>query len=161
MFDGVFTVDVDVTALVESYCASTGPKTKFYVSSPAGFLDKPGPTPGDTVVASMFQSGSTTGADVHDVTSGAYWFDDDSANVGDTTIDIGSLNQFQLTNSPVPTFTKVHFSNATVNGDDLGFSSVGAVQYNDLNGGDLLVKSGALTTSATGTIFSVKFKRAS
>ena len=161
MFDGVFTADVDVDALVESYCASTGPKTRFFVNTPGGSLTEPGPTPGDTVVASMFQSGTTTGANVHDVTSGAFWFENESANVGDTTIDIGSLNQFQLTNSPVPTFTKVHFSNATVNGDYLGFSGVGATQFNDLNGGDLLIKSGALSTTGAGTSFADTFKHAS
>jgi hypothetical protein len=161
MFDGVFTADVDVDALVESYCTSTGTHTDFFVSTPGGSLTEPGPAPGDTVVASMFQSGTGTGANVHDVTSGAYWFEDDSANVGDTTIDIGSLNQFQLTNSPVPTFTKVHFSNATVNGDYLGFTGVGAAQFNDLNGGDLLIKSGALSTTGAGTTFADTFKHAS
>jgi hypothetical protein len=48
-----------------------------------------------------------------------------------------------------------------VNGDYLGFTSVGAAQFNDLNGGDLLIKSGALSTTGAGTTFADTFKHAS
>ena len=83
-----------------------------------------------------FQSGTSTGAEIHDLTNGQYWFDDNSINQGDTIVDIGTLTE--APEVPIPTFTKLKFTNATVNGDYLGFDS--PTQYNTLNGGDLLIK---------------------
>ena len=105
----------------------------------------------------MFQSGTSTRAEIHDLTNGQYWFDDNSINQGDTIVDIGTLTE--APEVPIPTFTKLKFTNATVNGDYLDFDS--PTQYNTLNGGDLLIKAGVLTTSATGSSFSDKFKAAS
>jgi hypothetical protein len=161
MFDGVYTDSLATYAFVASFCTTTGPAVEFLLTTPAGGGPETGVSPGDTVVASMFQSSSSTWAEVHDLTSGFYWFSEDGINGGDTVIDIGSLNQFSIGGGPVPTFTKVKFSNATVNGDDLGFGSVGATQFNDLNGGDLLIKSGVLTTTGAGTSFADTFKHAS
>ena len=70
-----------------------------------------------------------------------------------------SVPSTSLRGIPVPTFTKVKFTNATVNGDYLGFDS--PTEVNTLNGGDLLMKAGPLMTSGTGSSFSVKFKHAS
>ncbi len=58
----------------------------------------------------------------------------------------------------VPTFTKDAFTNATVNGDYLGFD--GPTKVNTLNGGDLVLKTGQLTTTCAGSSFAVKFKAA-
>ncbi len=142
------------------YCTSTGPATNFNFQTPAGNFDEPGPAVGDTIVASMFQSGTSTWAELHDLTSGAYWVANDPINVGDTVIDVGSITQV-FDGRPVPTFTKVKLSSATVNGDDLGFSSLGAIQDNALNGADVLIKAGGLSTTGAGSSFTLKFKHAS
>ena len=66
---------------------------------------------------------------------------------------------FSRRGKPIPTFTTANFTNATVNGDYLGFD--GPTELNVLNGGDLLIKSGKLHTSATGSVFTETFKKAS
>lgn len=64
-----------------------------------------------------------------------------------------------MDNFPVPTFSKATLSNATVDGDYLGFES--PTEYNALDGGVRLVKSSALATGATGSTFSLTFAHAS
>jgi hypothetical protein len=159
MFDGVYTFTLKTYALATSYCTSKGPAADLDYATPYGEYTL-GAAAGDTVVTSMNQSATATWAEVHDLTSGAYGFSEIYSNVGDTEIELGSLT-YASEGSPVPTFTKIPFSVATVNGDDLGFSSVGASRYNALNGGDLVIKTSALTTTGAGTTFSLKFERAS
>ncbi len=153
---GVYTDTTAAFAVADTACTSSGP-TYYYVP-PHGsdyFTPAQQPAAGDVVVASLFQSATSTWAEIHDLTNGEYWFDDNSANQGDTVVDIGTFSISDL----VPTFKKIQFTNATVNGDYLGFES--PTEYNTLNGGDLLIKASALTTSATGSSFSDTFKRAS
>ncbi len=114
--------------------------------------------PGDVVVASLFQSATSTWAEIHDLTNGEYWVASNSVNQGDTVVDIGTLTEDACCGSPVPTFSKIKYTNATVNGDYLGFDS--PTEFNTLNGGDLLIKAGAVTTSGTGSSFSDTFKHA-
>lgn len=158
MYTGVFTNTLTVQALVGAYCTSDGPAYDYFLETDSGFYSQFGVAPGDVVVASLFESGTSTWAEVHNLTNGQYWYDNNTANQGDTTVDLGtySLSSF---GDPVPTFSKIKFTNATVNGDDLGFDS--PTQFNTLNGGDLLIKSSALVTSATGSSFSDTFKHAS
>ena len=144
-------------AFVLPYCSTTGPAYYYAVQTPAGIIDAPGPAAGDTVVTSLFESGSATYAEVHDLTSGASWHADDATNVGGTTIDEGSL--IQSPEYPVPTFTEIDFKHATVNGDYLGFDS--PTQYNLLFEGAVLIKSEALTTTGGGSKFALKFENAS
>ena len=92
------------------------------------------------------------------MTNGEYWVASNNVNQGDTAVDLGTFNEVQE-GVAVPTFSKIKFTNATVNGDYLSFD--GPTQFNALNGGDLLMKAGALTTSATGSSFSDTFKHAS
>lgn len=159
MYDGVYTDSFNSYALVDSYCTSTGPAAELLVETPYGQYTA-GAAAGDTVVTSLYQSGTDTEAEVHDLTSGGYVYSELYSDVGDTVIDIGSYS-VAFADEPVPTFTKIVFSGATLNGDDLGFSSVGASEYNVLNGGDLLIKTGKLTTTGAGSSFSLTFKHAS
>jgi hypothetical protein len=155
--DGVYTNTFNSFALVQTSCP--GPLYQYIFATEAGTKGgEGGVAPGDVVVTSLFQSESATSVEIHDLTNGAYWFDQSRINQRDTNVDIGTLSWTSY-GLPVPTFTKVKFTNATVNGDYLGFDSL--TRYNAFNGGDLVIKSGALTTSATGSSFSDKFKAAS
>jgi hypothetical protein len=155
LYSGVYTDNRYTEAFVYGHCPPSGPPLYFaQVQTPSSSLDYLGTAPGDVVVASLFQSGTSTVAEVHDVTAQRNWVSDSSENQGETVVDIGTY-----TGLPVPAFTKVKFTNATVNGDYLGFDS--PTRYNTLNGGDLLIKSGALTTIGTGSSFADKFEAAS
>jgi hypothetical protein len=153
LYNGVYTDSRYNEAFAYAYCSPGGPVYHSELETGSGSFIYSSAA-GDVVVASLFQSGTSTVAEIHDLTAHENWISDTSGDRGDTVVDIGTL-----TGLPVPTFTKVKFTNATVNGDYLGFDS--PTRYNTLNGGDLLIKSGALTTSATGSSFSDKFKAAS
>ncbi len=158
-YDGVYTLSLTVYALVGTSCASAGATYQYYFATKAGPFTEPGAAPGDVVVTSLFQSGSATYAEIHDLTANVYWFADNPVNQGDTAVAIGALNG-TYTGLPVPTYTTVKFSNATVNGDYLGFDSPG--EYNTVNPSDsvLIAKPSKLKTTATGSSFSVAFKHA-
>ncbi len=155
---GVFTDTLSAIAVVDAYCTSSGPAYNYLLATDSGSYFPTGAAPGHVVVASLFESATSTWAEIHDLTNGEYWYDDNSANQGDTVADIGTLS-FDYLDIPVPTFKKVLFTKATVNGDYLGFDS--PTEYNTVNGSDLVIKAGALTTSATGSGFSDTFKHAS
>jgi hypothetical protein len=158
-YDGVYTLALDVYALVGTSCGSGGPSYQYYFATKAGAFTESGAAPGDVVVTSLFQSGSATYAEIHDLTANVYWFADNTVNQGDTNVAIGALNG-TYTGVPVPTYTTVKLSNATVNGDYLGFDSPG--EYNTVNPSDsvLIAKPSKLKTTATGSSFSVAFKHA-
>jgi hypothetical protein len=158
-WNGVFTNSLSTYALVASQCLSSGPVYDWQFQTLAGVFNQPGAAPGDVVVASLFQSASSTFAELHDLTQKVTWVADNSVNQGDTIVNIGTFNEDQSLGVPVPTFTKANFTNATVNGDYLGFES--PTEINALNGGDLLIKSGKLHTTATGSVFTETFKHAS
>ncbi len=156
-WNGVYTDSLQAYAFVAGYCTTSGTKYDWVFATNAGPFDEPGAAAGDVVVASLFQSSSSTYAEIHDLTANAVWFANNSVNQGDTTVDIGTYNQSP--GRPVPTFSTVKFTNATVNGDYAGFES--PTEFNALNGGDLLIKTGHLATSGTGSTFSAAFKHAS
>jgi hypothetical protein len=156
-WNGVYTDSLDAYAFVAGYCTSSGAAYDWVFDTSAGSFDEPGAAAGDVVVASLFQSGSSTWAEIHDLTANVFWFADNPVNQGDTVVDIGTFNESP--SRPVPTFTTANFTNATVNGDYLGFES--PTEFNALNGGDLLIKSGKLHTTATGSAFTETFKKAS
>ena len=106
-------------ALAQESCSSGIPDYSFTVATPAGSASNlAGASPGDTVVASMFQSGTSTDADIRDLTSNTHWFESDPTNVGDTGIGIGAF-----LNGPVASFATTTMKNAQVNGQYLGFES--------------------------------------
>jgi hypothetical protein len=155
-YNGVYTDSLETVALVGAECGPGGPTYQyFFKSGSAEFVDG-GAAAGDVIVATLFQSASSTWAKLHDLTNGDYWFADEPSNFGDTVVDIGA---FVDSPTPVASFKKVAFTNATVNGDDLGFES--PAQFNTLNGGDLLIKTGGIITTGTGSAFSIKFKHSS
>ncbi len=156
-YDGVYTLALDVYALVGTFCTSTGPSYQYVFATEAGSFDEPGAAAGDVVVASFSESGSATWAKIHDLTNGAYWFADNSVNQGDTSAAIGALND-TYQGLPIPTYTKVNFSNATANGDYLGFESPG--KYNTVNTSyaKVIAKPSSLKTTAAGSAFSLTFK---
>jgi hypothetical protein len=159
-YDGVYTLSFSVYALVGTSCSSTGASYQYYFATDAGAITEPGAAPGDVVVASLFESASSTYAEIHDLTANVYWFANNSVNQGDTAVALGALSG-TYSGVPVPTYTTVKFSNATVNGDYLGFDSPAA--YNTVNPSDgvLIAKPSKLKTTATGSSFSVAFKHAS
>jgi hypothetical protein len=156
-WNGVYTDKLKTYGFVDGYCTSSGPAYDSVFSTLAGTFDKTGAAAGDVVVSSLFQSGTSTWAEIHDLTAGVHWFADNPTNQGDTVVDLGTFNEVPE-GTPVPTFSKTKFTSATVNGDYLGFD--GPTPVNALNGGDLLMKAGALVTSGTGSSCSVKFKHA-
>ena len=158
-WNGVFTNSLNAYALVASQCLSTGPLYDWQFQTEAGTFNEPGAAAGDVVVASLFQSGNSTFAEIHDLTQNVTWVANNNVNQGDTVVNIGTFNEDVSLGVPVPTFTKANFTNATVNGDYLGFES--PIELNVLNGGDLLIKSGKLHTTATGSVFTETFKHAS
>jgi hypothetical protein len=156
-WDGVYTDTLNTFALVATECLTSGPTYQYVFQTEAGSFVEPGAAPGDTVVTSLFQSGSSTWAEIHDLTANLYWFADNPVNQGDTVVDIGTLNG-TFEGRPVPTYTTATLSNATVNGDYLGFDS--PTQFNALNGGDLIAKAGKLKTNGSGSSFTVTFEHA-
>jgi hypothetical protein len=154
--NGVYTDDQQTLALVGAQCESGGAAYEYFFKVGSSDSAQLGAAPGDVIVASLFQSGSATFAKIHDLTNTDSWVADESANLGDTVVDMGTFRNPSL---PVASYKKVAFTNAAVNGDDLGFES--PTQVNVLNGGDLLEKTGGISTTATGSAFSVKFKKSS
>ncbi len=157
-FSGVATDGDDVYAFVTSYCFGEGPQYVFQLGTPAGPLDETDATAGDVVVASLFESAGATDAEIHDVTNGASWSASDPTNLGDTIVDIGTFSDVGL-GRPIPKFGKVSFSNATVNGDYLGFES--PTRINTVNGGETQIKTSALHTTGAGSSFTATFERSS
>ena len=149
--EGVITSSLGTWALAQESCSSGTPVSSFTVGTPAGSAsDLAGASPGDHIVASMFQSGTSTDADIRDLTSGSHWFETDPTNVGDTAIGIGTYLTGQ-----VASFAPITMSNAQVNGEYLGFESPS--RYKDVST-HTLVASSALTTTARGTSFALTFK---
>lgn len=149
--EGVVTSTLRTWSLAQESCSSGNPVSSFTVGTPAGSASNlSGASPGDTVVASMFQSGTSTYADIRDVTSHSHWFETDPTNEGDTSIGIGAY----LT-GPVASFATIKMSNAQVNGEYLGFESPS--RYNDVST-HTLVASSASTTTSRGTSFTLMFK---
>ncbi len=149
--EGVVTSTLRTWSLAQESCSSGTPVSSFTVGTPAGSASNlSGASPGDTVVASMFQSGTSTDADIRDVTSHSHWFETDPTNEGDTSIGIGAY----LT-GPVASFATIKMSNAQVNGEYLGFESPS--RYNDVSTRKLVTGS-ALTNTSRGTSFTLTFK---
>ena len=69
-WNGVYTDSLNVYAFVAGYCPTSGaPLYDWVFATLAGPFDKSGAAAGDVVVASLFQSGSSTYAEIHDLTA--------------------------------------------------------------------------------------------
>ena len=157
-WNGVYTDSLSTYALVAGYCLSTGPHIRLAIRDVGGHFDEPGAAAGDVVIASLFQSGSSTYAELHDLTSERVLVRRQPRQPRRHRRRHRDL-QPELASRPVPTVATANFTNATVNGDYLGFDS--PTEFNAWNGGDLLFKTGKLHTTATGSAFTETFKNAS
>ena len=156
VYSGVFTDPLGAYAFVASYCKwGHAVYDWFYGTEFAGQFQEHGALPGDVVVASLFQSANSVVVKLHDLTQNLRRSARDNINFLHQ--GVAAIGTFANGNR-VPTFTKVQFTNATVNGNYLGLYS--PTRYNTLFGNDLLIKSSALATSGTGSSFSDTFKNA-
>lgn len=155
---GVYMDNFEAFSWINVICSIRGAVYYYLLGSGSGETSEPA-TAGDTVVTSVSESATTTFAEIHDLTNGQYWSHDGPNAADDTHVDIGSLNYVAANGQSIPTFSKVTLSNASVNGDYLGFEA--PTEYNALDGGVPLVNTGALATSASGSTFSLTFKHAS
>lgn len=164
-----------VAAFAQASCTGATAAYSFVVETKAGLATSlTGLAPGNTVVASIFQSGTTTEAEIHDLTSNTYWASAFGGNEGDTAAQIGAFeywpyekyeDNFPYFIEPIPAFSKATMSIAEVNGDFLGFDS--PVEHNlytehtTLTGtaNKVLVATGALKTGPGGSSFGLTFKR--
>jgi hypothetical protein len=145
-------------AVIEVYCDTPGPASYFYyMDTPSGTEAQPA-TAGDTVVASIFETSSITQAEIHDLTNGQFWLDNTTIDVGDAEASFGAFSN-TAAGRVVPSFPKLSMSNAQVNGDYLGFES--PVRYNDegADTGHVVISTGALKTTASGSSFALTFKQ--
>ncbi len=149
---GVYFGSFDTYAQIGLNCNGTSPASYTYeFSTPAGSFTEPGAAPGHTVITSIFQTKTTLEAEIHDLTNGAFWVANDNADLGPVSAIFGYFSDLPT----IAPFTTTTMSNATVNGDYLGFEK--PTHDNLYNGSDLLAKSGALKTGAKGTSFNVAF----
>jgi hypothetical protein len=152
---GVITNDLATEAGIYEYCDNSTPVYDYLAETPAGVIEEPA-TPGDTVVASMFETEKITEAEVHDITNGQYWVGTYGAGGTDTTIGIGVLDVFA---PPALPFSTTTMSMVQVNGDYLGFESPEQLKMTASgdNSNQTLVTSGSLT--AHGSSFKLTFKQ--
>jgi hypothetical protein len=154
--NGVYTDSFSAFATVGAQCiGSSSPSYMYDFSAGSAGFNKPGAAAGDVIVASLFESSSSTWVKIHDLTNGDYWFADQPSNLGDTLVDIGTFNEVD-SEQAVTKFKTALFTSATVNGDDLGFESPMKVDAFNLD--DRLMTTGGLRTTAAGSAFTVKFR---
>jgi hypothetical protein len=110
-------------------------------------------SPGDTIEASLSESGTATTGTIKDVTTGGTEQVVGSATTSDYTVFIGDTGPSQFGVSGVPTFSKVKFTQAFVNSQYLGDGS--AAQYNLRTSHDLQITAGPLSL---GDAFTTTFK---
>lgn len=134
-------------AVADTYCSGTTPTYKLVVVAGNNQFVEPGVAPGDTVVASAYQTASGYDqATVHDLTSNYTWIADSSGPVA-TAAQIGSYNFDDNFYLDAP-FTTVTFTKTQVNGDYLGFESPVAVNWTYGQFNTVIVKTGALASNS-------------
>jgi len=111
-------------------------------------------SPGDTVVASLSESATATAGNVHDLTSGGNLQEVGAATSSDDTVFIGDEGPDLFGVTAVPTFSKVTFSNAMVDGEYLNLWT--PARYNLKTGSDTQIDAG--TIGRPGDTFKTTFK---
>ncbi|HXW35518.1 MAG TPA: hypothetical protein VEJ87_13145 [Acidimicrobiales bacterium] len=154
---GVFDAGGDLFAGISSSCSGSTPTYEFYDFVNGSSNVKSGVKPGDVVVTSMSQTGNKEATEVHDITSGAYWYAYAPPNP-DSTIYVG-LDDLCVSSSfscpdPVIQFTKTKFSNVQINGDYLSFEK--PTQYDETSGSKTLVATSNI--GSPGDNFTLTFK---
>ena len=167
MFEGV--QSNTMTALIDSRCLTTGGvQYLFDIGTGGDSQEYPGHVEaGDTVVATVVQFPPNINkfpnckAVLHDLRGTKRYRSRLSYPCPtDTSVNIGSFNTISQNAQPVPTFAGLRFSHVTVNGDSLGSSNFEPVQYDEVFGSNVLIKSSLLHSTSTGTGFGLVFKNA-
>jgi hypothetical protein len=114
-----------------------------------GSFTGPGVSPGDTMLASIWQTISTVETRLTDETTGVFWYDTASPSGGLSSASIGGVNL-----GDTPPFTKVAFSKCQVNALYLGYE--GPTQYNQTSGSTTLVTASRL--GSPGDSFKLTYK---
>lgn len=110
-------------------------------------------SPGDLVVASLYENGTTTVATVHDLTSHVTVTSSGTSSF-DSQVNTGAYNYFYP--GTIPTFGKVKFTKSQVNGDYLKYS--GPTQLNMKGASSVQIGAGALVAAGDG--FTASFRHA-
>jgi hypothetical protein len=144
-------------------CKGSKAVYKYQVSIGAEGVLEAGAVAGDTVVTSIFQTGSVEEGEIHDLTNGRYWYAG-SSPVPDSIASVGTFRTAECIRGqscPNPDFGTVTFSNVLVNGDYLSFED--PAQY-DQEGTTSLHQTVYLTKTSSiaspGDSFTLTFKNA-
>ncbi len=143
-----------VYATVQAVCANgSGPSYTLALGTPAGTFTEPGANPGDTVVISVFQTGTLTWVEIADQTSGVYWIATDRSSLALDSVDLGSQSKAGE-DERVPAFAKTRMHDATVDDESLG--SVSPTQVDNVSPeSQVVIKAGKLKTNASLSRFSL------
>ena len=138
-------------AAVQTQCTGTTPTYNFYILANSANFTEGGVSPGDTVVASFYQTPGWTQATVHDLTSGVTWV----ANWATTflpasTVWIGADSI--PGNGHVAPFGSVKFTKTQVNGDYLGYQSPSGWNWTNIIKNRVLVSASQITGGDTFTL---------
>jgi hypothetical protein len=110
-------------SIVRAECKGTTPSYHFIVKVGTTSFTENGVSPGDTVVASFYQTSTFAQSTVHDLTSGFTWLAQGSA----LSLGAADIGEFDVVPSAVPLhvapFGSVTFTNCQVNDDYLGFGN--------------------------------------
>jgi hypothetical protein len=149
---GVVANNTTTESGIYEYCDNSTPVYDYLAETPAGVVEQPA-TPGDTVVASMFETGKWTEAEVHDITNGQYWAGTDSSGGTDTAVYIG----VDTSGPPISPFSTTTMTMVQVNGDYLGFEKPEQLRATAFETNRVLMSSGPLP--AHGSSFRLTFKQ--
>jgi hypothetical protein len=135
-----------------SIACSSGAASYDYEAYVSGDSDTPsGIKPGDTVVVSIVQAGSSELSTISDLTQ------DTTADISSTSVPDTAMSIGEYSTVPTEPLTKVTFTKVQVNGQYLKMQP--STQYNLLNGAKTLIKTSGITSP--GDTFSLTYKHAS
>jgi hypothetical protein len=141
-------------ATVGLICSGGSATYAFFFQANGGTaFEESGVSAGDTVVASLSQTASQVEVEMHDITSGSYWFATNSP-APESTITIGSFPLFSGGQLGIAPFAKTTFSKTQVNGDYLSF--VSPTKTNEKRSGATLISTGSIPHN--GDSFKLTFK---
>jgi hypothetical protein len=140
-------------AAVQTYCTGTTPTYNFYILANSADFTEGGVSPGDTVVASFYETPGWTQATVHDRTSGVTWIANWATNyLPASTVWIGTDSI--PGNGYVAPFVSVKFTKTQVNGDYLGYQSPSGYNWTNIEKNRVLVSASPITA---GDSFTLRF----
>jgi len=135
----------DANALLE--CNAGTASYQLHVDAGSASFTEPGVSPGDTVVASIFQTSTVVEARVDDRTSGYTW-DAAGSPLSGTGWTWGVWTGAYYWGGGFVAFTSSTFTKCQINGDYLTYSS--PIQYNYKIGRQTAIRTGALNNTGDG-----------